>query len=118
MKIPAFLFISMFFQIAYGQQSLNVFEGNFDDALALAKKQNKDIFSDQRLFTFVERHRKEFFQENGREEVSEYLLDNYTRYLSYKKEKKVERLSKKYPFTTIPEAKRALKLDKTRRTIL
>jgi hypothetical protein len=44
MKIPAFLFISMFFQIAYGQQSLNVFEGNFDDALALAKKQNKDIF--------------------------------------------------------------------------
>jgi len=78
----------------------------------------KDIFSDQRLFTFVEKHRKEFIQENGREEVSEYLLDNYMRYLSYKKEKKVERLSKKYPFTTIPEAKRALKLDKTRRMIL
>lgn len=76
----------------------------------------RDIFSNQRLFDFVQKHRDEFIKENGEEEISAYLLDNYMNYLSRKKKKKLEKLSNKYPFTTVPEAKKALKFEKLRRS--
>ena len=49
--------------------------------------------------------------------VSEYLSDKYYRYISGRKEKKVNRIAQKYPCNTIDEAKQAIELYKTRKVL-
>ncbi len=65
---------------------------------------------DKDLFDFVAKNKDEFQRVNGEQEVSNYLAQNYQNDISWRKPEKVKKLAKKYPYNTIPEAKRAIEL--------
>ena len=66
------------------------------------------IFSNPEIFDFVARHKSDFQTKNESKEVIEYLQENYKQFINWRKEEGVIKLSKKYPFNTIPEAKEAV----------
>lgn len=70
----------------------------------------RDLGVDKDLFDFVAKNRVEFQKHNGEREVSDYLLINYQNDINWRKPEKVEKIAEKYPYNSIPEAKRAIEL--------
>ncbi|WP_223034241.1 DUF255 domain-containing protein [Hanstruepera marina] len=66
------------------------------------------IWSNNDLFSFVADNKSKFQKKNDPVEVSKYLSLNYNKYLSSKSKADIEKLSTKYPYTTIEEAKIAI----------
>lgn len=69
-----------------------------------------DLGLDKNLFDFVAKNKKSFQIENGEQEVSDYLLQNYQNDIRWRKPEKVKKLADKYPYNTIPEAQKAIEL--------
>ncbi len=69
-----------------------------------------DLGLDKNLFDFVAKNRKSFQIENGEQEVSDYLLQNYQNDIRWRKPENVKKLADKYPYNTIPEAQKAIEL--------
>jgi hypothetical protein len=67
-----------------------------------------DLGTNPELFDYVARNKVEFEKENDPKEVSDYLYNIYYSNLLGKKEKRIEKMSKKYPYNTIDEAKKAI----------
>ena len=59
-------------------------------------------------FDLVAQNRNQFQSINGETTVSNYLFENYLNFIKYQKAKKVTKLSKVYPYNTIPEAIKAV----------
>ncbi len=77
----------------------------------------RNLGLDKDLFDFVAENRNEFQKVNGEQEVSDYLLQNYQNDINWRKPKKVKKIAEKYPYNTIPEAKRAIELYWTNKKV-
>lgn len=72
---------------------------------------------DKNLFDFVAKNKKSFQMENGEQEVSDYLVQNYQNDIRWRKPENVKKLADKYPYNTIPEAQKAIELYWTSKNI-
>ena len=70
------------------------------------------IYSNPKVFDLVARNKLAFQETNGDKVVSDYLLENYQQYISWRKPEKVEKLANKYPYNSVPEAMKAIELYK------
>ena len=68
------------------------------------------IYSNPEIFDFLVDNKQSFQQVVGDTCVSSYLLTNYINSVWYKKENKVERMAKQYPYNEVPEAKKAIEI--------
>lgn len=76
-----------------------------------------DLGLDPKLFDFVAKNKEAFQKENGVDEVSNYLLDNYIIDTQWRKEKDINKIEKSYPYNTIDEAKVAIKIYRQSKSI-
>lgn len=68
-----------------------------------------------KLTDIIATNKEEFNTSIGDSIISAYLLDKYYRNISGRKENKVNRMAKKYPYNTIDEANQAVDLYRTRK---
>lgn len=77
----------------------------------------RNLGLDKDLFDFVVENRDEFQRVNGIQEVSDYLFQSYQNDINWRKPEKVKKIAEKYPYNTIPEAKKAIELYWTSKNI-
>jgi len=76
-----------------------------------------DLGLDKNLFEFVVKNKNSFQIENGEQEVSDYLVQNFQNDINLRKPEKVKKIAEKYPYNTVPEAKKAIELYWTSKNI-
>jgi hypothetical protein len=117
-------------QIKYSSFDLiqikNILDKYFEnlDSINYSTKQNWDliqkyitIYSNPEIFDLVAKHKSDFQKNIGDSIIYNYLSYNYLKYIDWRKPEKVDKIAKKYPYNTIPEAIGAIEIYKKSKNI-
>lgn len=75
------------------------------------------ISSNPKIFDLVAKHKNEFQISHGDSIISDYLLGNYQQFISWRKPEKVNKMAKKYPYNSVPEAIQAIEIYRSNKEL-
>ena len=102
------------FDLIQIKKVLNKYFRNIDSTQYFSNKNwnliNKyiTIYSNPQVFDLVAKYKSDFQKNFGDSVISNYLIENYQRYIYWRKPKVVDKMAKKYPYHSVPEAIQAI----------